>query len=56
MPRTDIEGFLGGKSDASKKAIQPAVEEQAIAEVLTKTGKFAPFFETEDIFETAVAD
>jgi RecA-family ATPase len=53
VPRADIEALLGGSKDANKKAIQRAMEEQAIAEGTGENkGKFIPY--VDDPFETDV--
>lgn len=54
VPRADIETFLEGTKDATKRAIQRAVEEQAIMEGAgERKGKFVAF-EDIDPFETDV--
>jgi hypothetical protein len=56
VPRADIEAFLGGEKKTGQKAIQRAVEEQAIAEgSQANKGRFTVFVDDEDVWGPSAA-
>jgi RecA-family ATPase len=56
VPRAEIEAFLGGEKKTAQKAVQRAVEEQAIAEGgQANKGKFTVFLDDEEVYGPSAA-
>jgi hypothetical protein len=56
VPRAEIEAFLGGEKKTAQKAVQRAVQEEAIVEGSRENvGKFAIFLDDEEIWGSSAA-
>jgi hypothetical protein len=55
VPRSEIESFLGGEKKTAQKAIQRAVQEEAIVEGIAENkGKFTVRYDSEEFFGSNV--